>query len=89
MLEQVYDALWVSEGEIDSFFGLPYPTRSVIARLANGDLWVDTPISAIAPRATKREPNRKRREVPKADIGAPPRTIAHLKRPGAAAMFVI
>ena len=33
MLEQVHDALWVAEGEIVSFFGFPYPTRSVIARL--------------------------------------------------------
>jgi hypothetical protein len=31
-------ALWVAEGEIVSFFGIPYPTRSVIARLENGDL---------------------------------------------------
>ena len=44
MLEQVHDALWVAEGEIVSFFGFPYPTRSVVARLANGDLWVWSPI---------------------------------------------
>jgi hypothetical protein len=44
MLEQVHDALWVAEGEIVSFFGFPYPTRSVIARLANRDLWVWSPI---------------------------------------------
>ena len=37
MLEQVHDALWIAEGEIVSFFGFPYPTRSVIARLANGE----------------------------------------------------
>ena len=44
MLEQVHDVLWVVEGEMVSFFGLPYPTRSVIARLANGDLWVWSPV---------------------------------------------
>jgi hypothetical protein len=44
MLEQIHDALWVAEGEIVSFFGLPYPTRSVIARLRNGDLWVWSPV---------------------------------------------
>ena len=44
MLEQVHDALWVAAGEIVSFFGLPYPTRSVIARFPNGDLWVWSPV---------------------------------------------
>jgi hypothetical protein len=44
MLEQVHDALWVAEGETVNFFGLPYPTRSVIARLADGALWVWSPV---------------------------------------------
>jgi hypothetical protein len=44
MLEQVDEALWVAEGEIVSFFGAAYPTRSVIARLANGDLWIWSPV---------------------------------------------
>lgn len=44
MLEQVHDALWVAEGEIVSFFGIAYPTRSVIARLKNGNLWVWSPV---------------------------------------------
>ena len=44
MLEQVHDALWVAEGEIVSFFGIAYPTRSVIARLENGDLWIWSPV---------------------------------------------
>ena len=48
MLEQVHDALWVAEGENVSFFGFPYPTRSVIARLANGDLWVWSPVKLTA-----------------------------------------
>jgi hypothetical protein len=48
MLEQVHDALWVVEGEIVSFFGFPYPTRSVIARLENGDLWVWSPVKLTA-----------------------------------------
>ena len=46
MLEQIHDALWVSEGEIVSFFGIAYPTRSVIARLENGDLWVSSQCAA-------------------------------------------
>ncbi len=48
MLEQVHDALWLAEGEIVSFFGFPYPTRSVIARLASGDLWVWSPVKLTA-----------------------------------------
>jgi hypothetical protein len=44
MLQQAHEALWVSEGENVSFFGIPYPTRSVIARLENRDLWVWSPI---------------------------------------------
>ena len=48
MLEQVHDALWVAEGETVSFFGFPYPTRSVIARLERGDLWVWSPVKLAA-----------------------------------------
>ena len=48
MLEQVHDALWVAEGEIVSFFGFAYPTRSVVARLENGDLWVWSPVQLTA-----------------------------------------
>jgi Domain of unknown function (DUF4336) len=48
VLEQVHDALWIAEGELVSFYGLPYPTRSVIARLANGDLWVWSPVKLTA-----------------------------------------
>jgi hypothetical protein len=48
MLEQVHEALWLAEGELVSFFGLPYPTRSAIARLENGDLWVWSPVKLTA-----------------------------------------
>lgn len=44
MLEELDDRCWVAEGEIVSFFGFPYPTRSVIALLENGQLWVWSPI---------------------------------------------
>jgi hypothetical protein len=44
MLEQVHDALWIGEGENVSFYGAPYPTRSVIARLESVYLWVWSPI---------------------------------------------
>jgi hypothetical protein len=48
MLEQAHEALWVADGEIVSFFGAPYPTRSAIARLENGDLWVWSPVRLTA-----------------------------------------
>lgn len=48
MIVQVHDDLWVVEGDLVSFFGFPYPTRSVIARLANGGLWVWSPV-ALSP----------------------------------------
>jgi hypothetical protein len=44
VLEHIDDGLWLVEGGIVSFYGFPYPTRAVIARLANGDLWVWSPI---------------------------------------------
>ncbi|MEM7226202.1 MAG: DUF4336 domain-containing protein [Pseudomonadota bacterium] len=43
-LETVADTLWIAEGEVVDFHGFPYPTRSVIARLAGGDLWVWSPV---------------------------------------------
>jgi hypothetical protein len=48
MLEQIHDNLWIAEGEIVSFYGAPYPTRSVIVRLENGDLWVWSPVKLVA-----------------------------------------
>lgn len=47
MLEKIHDALWLAEGEIVSFYGFPYPTRSVVARLGGGDLWVWSPIRLV------------------------------------------
>jgi hypothetical protein len=48
MLEQVDEDLWIAEGENVSFYGAPYPTRSVIARFGNGDLWVWSPVRLTA-----------------------------------------
>ncbi|HVZ06617.1 DUF4336 domain-containing protein [Rhodopila sp.] len=45
---QVHDGLWLVEGDIVSFFCAPYPTRSVIARLADGSLWVWSPVKLTA-----------------------------------------
>ncbi|HWE46726.1 MAG TPA: DUF4336 domain-containing protein [Caulobacteraceae bacterium] len=48
MLEAVHEALWIAEGETVSFFGAPYPTRTVIARLESGELWVWSPVRLTA-----------------------------------------
>lgn len=36
--------LWIADGPAVPFLGFPYPTRMTLARLANGDLWVCSPI---------------------------------------------
>jgi hypothetical protein len=43
-LEPVHESLWLAEGELVSFYGFPYPTRSVVARLGSGELWVWSPV---------------------------------------------
>jgi hypothetical protein len=48
MLKQVHGTLWVAEGEIVRFFGISYPTRSVIVRLDNGLLWIWSPVRLTA-----------------------------------------
>jgi hypothetical protein len=48
MLQQVQKTLWIAEGEIVRFYGAPYPTRSVIVRLGNGDLWIWSPVKLSA-----------------------------------------
>ncbi len=32
-LEKLDESLWLADGETVSFYGFPYPTRSVIVRL--------------------------------------------------------
>ena len=49
MLQQLQKTLWIAEGEIVSFYGAPYPTRSVIARLGNGGLWIWSPVKLSPP----------------------------------------
>ena len=44
VLEEVSDAIWLAEGEMVSFYGFPHPTRSVVVRFDNGDLWIWSPI---------------------------------------------
>jgi len=44
MLENFAPNLWIAEGQCVNFHGFAYPTRSVVARLENGDIWVWSPI---------------------------------------------
>ena len=43
-LEAIGTSIWLAEGDIVDFYGFPYPTRSLIIQLANGDLWIWSPI---------------------------------------------
>ena len=43
MLQSVGESIWLIDGGIVSFYGFPYPTRSVVVRLANDDLWIWSP----------------------------------------------
>ncbi|MGY5453065.1 DUF4336 domain-containing protein [Agarivorans sp. MS3-6] len=38
------DKVWIFNGKAVPFLGLPYTTRMTVIRLANGDLWVHSPI---------------------------------------------
>lgn len=44
MLQSIAEKIWIAEGSDVSFHGFPYPTRMVIVRLTDGDLWVWSPI---------------------------------------------
>jgi len=37
--------IWLVEGSIVDFYGFPYPTRSVVIRIADRDLWIWSPVA--------------------------------------------
>src|SRR6201995_47352 len=41
----IHDDVWIVEGDNVDFHGFPYPTRCVIVRLHNHDLWIWSPIT--------------------------------------------
>ncbi len=43
--EAIDDGIWLAEGGTVSFYGFPYPTRSVIVRLEDRTLWIWSPIA--------------------------------------------
>ena len=44
MLEQFGTSLFVANGPIVSFYSIPYPTRMALAKLADGSVWVWSPV---------------------------------------------
>lgn len=48
MLNEIERDIWVADGASVPFFGFPYPTRMTVVRLADGSLWVCSPI-ALSP----------------------------------------
>lgn len=52
-LIEIAEGIWLAEGEIVSFYGFAYPTRSVIVRLDDGGLWVWSPIGLDPPLRTE------------------------------------
>jgi len=44
-LKPVARDLWIAEGGWIRFYGLPFPTRMTVIRLADGGLWVHSPIA--------------------------------------------
>jgi len=44
VLERLGQEIWTADGGIVPFFGIAYPTRMAVIRLADGGLWVWSPI---------------------------------------------
>ncbi len=44
-LQGIDENIWIAEGGIVSFYGFPYPTRSVVVRLIDDLLWIWSPIA--------------------------------------------
>ncbi|HEY9040324.1 MAG TPA: DUF4336 domain-containing protein [Roseovarius sp.] len=42
-LKPVAPDIWLIDGPAVKFYGMPYPTRCSVVRLADGDLWVHSP----------------------------------------------
>ena len=55
MLNPVGEELWTVEGPIVSFYSFPYPTRMAVARLANRQLWLWSPIALTSELAEELE----------------------------------
>ena len=47
-LKPVGDDIWTVDGPHISFYGLPFSTRMTVIRLANGELFIHSPIALTA-----------------------------------------
>lgn len=47
-LKPVAPEIWLADGPAISFYGMPYPTRMTLVRLADGGLWLHSPIRLTA-----------------------------------------
>ena len=45
MLEEFAPSLYIANGPEVSFYGFPYPTRMVVVKLTDGNLWVWSPVA--------------------------------------------
>ncbi|HKJ23562.1 MAG TPA: DUF4336 domain-containing protein [Myxococcota bacterium] len=45
MLEPFGPSLWIADGPTVPFLGFPYPTRMALAKLADGGVWVWSPVA--------------------------------------------
>ncbi|MDN3556724.1 DUF4336 domain-containing protein [Halomonas maura] len=43
-MKQLFEDVWIADGDTVSFYTLPYTTRMTLVRLADGTLWVHSPI---------------------------------------------
>ena len=48
MLQLFAPSLYIADGPSVPFYGFPYPTRMVVVRLSNGNVWVWSPIKLTA-----------------------------------------
>lgn len=49
LLQPIAAGLWIADGPPIRFYGMPYPTRMVVLRLADGGLWLHSPIAMTPP----------------------------------------
>ena len=42
----VAPGLWLAEGPVIRFWGMPFPTRMVVVRLEDGGMWLHSPVAA-------------------------------------------
>jgi hypothetical protein len=51
LLRRFGEDLWIADGPMVRFFGMPYPTRMVVIRLSDGSLWIYSPVAATSEQA--------------------------------------